>query len=807
MIICCLCPFAGRYSQSSFSDVQRRFYYKNVFDFADRLDRIAFCGSEPYFSTPDKRTGQKTPVNLSDFEETVCCQQIPDPEICGQTDKTFVPQDLMDQLVRECRGSEFQVWRKIMTEAYPPLVDFYRDFLQKCGAQEPVEFIRCAAYDASLSAAAAECKVPVVHSDSGPLSSPDCLAAVYWNLLGPDGADDCTARWEAAAARDWKNQELSREELLFLFCRDHEKYDARTAAQPQDADAGVVLQADNDPDIIAFSNGYSNYEAVQLAENLFPNGKVILRRDPEAKNLYAGKYDVDESGYHFIQRVGLVVSISSPAALESVLMGKNVLILGDSPLRLLSSEIRSGKIIPPENLSAKLNFILLNLLVPVSEADTLEYTQWRLTKPSEIEIRKRHLDKILRLRGFRDLEQFRKSFRDHHPIPRTESAGPLAVVEPDAVMTQLFNAADVQSAEARKTCTARFDRHAEREKSHETLSRQYRNAETELQHSREQFEIQSRLVNEFNAKLDALHREIEQNLPALHLLCRQYSQLNPGEQCRKFYELWQQFITGRQEQLKMESQYRQMELHCQDLTLKLQDHELLKKQLLSQINSLSEQLKAVTESASGQEELLKLHETLKNEHDQLLQNHARLSGDHQKLTADHKILEQRFSQLSSAHSNLKINYDELDRKNAYLQQEFQTLDQNRADLQSDFDRLQQNYTSLEKQHAGLNNAFLELKKDHTVLEKDFSEQSAVLQELYSDYEQLLRDLNDLKDAQQKLNREYVLLNRQYFTLDFDYDQLVNTHTGLQNDYDSLSRSYEDLKNQHQEQNRDLEETR
>ena len=418
MIICCLFPFSGRYSLSSLSGSQSRFYYNNVCDFADRPDRIVFCGSETYFPTPDKRTGQQTPATVSGSEKTVRRYEIPDPEICGKTDKTFVPQDLMDRLVRECRGSEFQVCRKIMTEAYPPLVDFYRDFLQKCAAREPVEFIRCTAYDASMSAAAAECKIPVVHSGSGPLNSPDCLAAAYWNRLGADGTADGTARWEAAAAQNWKELELSREELLFLFCRDHEIYDNRNASLPQDADAGVILQADDDPEIIAFSNGYSNYEAVQLAENLFPNGKVILRREPDAANLLAGKYDVDESGYHFIQRVGLVVSINSGAALESVLMGRNTLVLGDSPFRLLSSEIRGCGIIPPENLSAKLNFILLNWLVPGSEADTPEYTRWRLSGPSEPAIRKRHLDELLRLRGFRDLEQFRKAFRDHHPMPR-----------------------------------------------------------------------------------------------------------------------------------------------------------------------------------------------------------------------------------------------------------------------------------------------------------------------------------------------------------------------------------------------------
>ena len=173
-----------------------------------------------------------------------------------------------------------------------------------------------------MTAAAAEFKVPFVHYEKGPLRQPDYLDTAYWDLSGVNGGTECNARWNSSRKTDWQDMELSREELLFLFCSDNSKFEDRSAVVKQDAAAGVAGQVDDDSNVIAYANGFSNFEAFQFTRHLFPDGNVIVRRHPAAQTFCVGQNDIDPRVYHFIQRVGLVICINSSVALEAALMGK-----------------------------------------------------------------------------------------------------------------------------------------------------------------------------------------------------------------------------------------------------------------------------------------------------------------------------------------------------------------------------------------------------------------------------------------------------------------------------------------------------
>jgi archaellum component FlaC len=773
MIVCSLCPFIGRYFQVSPFDIQSWFYYKTVYDFADRLDRVAFCGHEKNFQIPAELKIRKAPFFPTDPGQQSWGYKILDRKVYENTNRTFVPEKIMDELAEECGGSVFQAWRKVMSEPYPPLVKFYRNFLRTCAAREPLEFILAAADDVSMTAAAAELKVPFVRIEKGPLRQPDYLGTVYWNLSGVSGSAECEARLAAAAKQAWKGLELSREELLFLFCADQEKFDVRATVLPQDADAGVAGQ-EEDGSCISDSRSCTVSEAVQFAENLFPNGNVIIHQPPKARTLCAGLYDTDPSGCRFMQRVGLVICISSNAALEAVLLGKNAMILSESPFQCLSSRLLKDKTVSPDNLTAKLNFILLNYLVPVPLADSPEYTKWRLSKPSELEIRKRHLDEFLKIRGFKDLKEFRKTFREYQPKARQETAGELLRLEPDSVMRrekeysllakqyeglilqhsdlekrhgaiceqhadlekrhgmicsqhadlekrhaglyqqykelvkrydslfgqygelkQIYADLDRQFNDLKKNYNALCERHqdlekrhgaicgqhADLEKRHAGLYQQYLGTTAALRDAQERFGWQSSLLNESNIQFNKLQADFQNELPQLREMLQQYSRQPSGRQGEQYFELWLRFISSKEELLKTLNQVRLTETKNNELSLKIQDLELQRKQFLARINFLSGQISALTETAAGTEK------TQEKNIDELKQEKASLTNQLESMTIQLQLQQKKCSSLEQQLENLNGQY-------ALLKQQCDMLTSEKQELHGQFETLQSQHSSL-----------------------------------------------------------------------------------------------------------------
>ena len=681
LIICCLCPFIGRYFQSTPFGVQSWFYYKCVYDYADRLDRVAFCGYEKNFPTPDDlKNHQKYPVFLAEKDLEKWRYKILDQKIYEKTIKRFVPEEMMECLVQECGGSVFQAWRRIMTEPYAPLVDFYRKFLKKCAEKEPLEFIRATANDASMSVVAAEFKIPFVHCEKGPLRQPDYLETAYWDLSGVNGSTECEKRRLAAEKQDWKGLEFSREELLFLFCADNGKYDARIAVLPQDADAGVAGQVDDDSNVIAYSHGYTNFEALQFAENLFPEGKVIARRHPSGRTFCAGYYDTDASVHHFIQRVGLVICINSSVAFEAVLMGKKALILGESPFMCLSCKIQKGKIIPPDDLTSELNFILLNYLVPVPLADSLEYTKWRLSKPSELEIRKRHLNEFLKIRGFRNLEEFRKAFKGYRPAPVKEQVGSPVYLEPASVVRRTveypqlekrYQELCVQYDSLGKSYNELLGQHKELKKTHDEIC---------AQHGKLGIVYNNLLANHTelekkHASLSASHSELEQARGTLSARLEELKKEHDGFAAR-YAEL-------EKSRISLDAQYAE----------------------------------------------------LKKTHDEICAQHGKLGIVYNALLANHTELEKTYALLSASHCDLEQKHGVLSARLNELQKEYDGLAARQAELEK-------KYAGLCRQNLDGGIAMQDLQNRYMMQDRLLNELKAKLssreQELQKELPQLLR---------------------------------------------------------------------
>jgi hypothetical protein len=81
------------------------------------------------------------------------------------------------------------------------------------------------------------------------------------------------------------------------------------------------------------------------------------------------------------------MTVNSGIALEALLLGRRAIVLSDSPIAIAADRSMTSR--SRERLLA-LNFFAFGYMVPYALMFDPEYTRWRLTNPSELEIVRRH---------------------------------------------------------------------------------------------------------------------------------------------------------------------------------------------------------------------------------------------------------------------------------------------------------------------------------------------------------------------------------------------------------------------------------
>lgn len=437
MIVCSLIPFHGRYPYG-IEGIHLWFFYKTIWIFQDELKHVAFCGSSENMTLP-RDLAENAPWSSflnQNFMERFGYQFLPE-ESLEKLNRTEIPSHFFDPLLKEKHGSAYQVWRTLITEPYSPLVDFYEQYLDRLSSKEPIEMVLTLCNDASMSLVTARRGIPFIHSEIGPLREPDYQSTFYWDLSGVNGCTECKKRYQESRELSFSSDVLSRKELLFLFCKDNSRY-AKLIAEPKaERKVGIVGQVDDDSNLIAYSEGFSNFELIRYAAYHFGKENILLRRHPSADTIISGEYDASPSVSDFIQRVDSILCINSSVGLEAAMLGKKVMFLGDSPFRILSTDLTSEDNEIPPDFVDMLNFILLNYLVPSELAGSPAYSRWRLTNPSEIEIRRKHLEFYLKNRGFDSLEKMKAVCSEIEPQISQEVLQPPFTIYASSIQRQL----------------------------------------------------------------------------------------------------------------------------------------------------------------------------------------------------------------------------------------------------------------------------------------------------------------------------------------------------------------------------------
>lgn len=259
---------------------------------------------------------------------------------------------------------------------------------QLCACIGPLEAVITCVNCATLTQVCRARKLPLVHVELGPLRQPAFLQTAYFDFSGVNGNTEARQRYEAAPST-YPNHELdTREQLNQLFLMDRKP----NQDQPE-TDLGLCLQVEDDSNILCYAHGHSSLSLINEARRSLADktvtAPVLVRAHPGSyfaiRHLPPGMIQDDSpSSLVFAMRCQRIHTINSSLAVESLLMGRNAIVRGDSPFSFcVDQELGKGN-------PVALTFFLLNYLVPWHLAFTPKYIRWRLSKPAERDIEKVH---------------------------------------------------------------------------------------------------------------------------------------------------------------------------------------------------------------------------------------------------------------------------------------------------------------------------------------------------------------------------------------------------------------------------------
>lgn len=363
-------------------------FHKFLNDFGKQA--IYVCGDE-YFNDPEQLLAAgRTEASAAIAE--LYNYHLPDSITLANQSRIDIPLEKWQALEALFPTNPMAVFQHYCTQVDMGFCTEIETVIDRICAQSGVpEAIITCVNCASLQRVCSGRNLSLLHIELGPLRPPNFLKTAYFDFSGVNGKTEAARRFESdttpsEALVDWHSIDQLRS--LFMLRR-------MPTCLHQDVERGLALQIEDDSNIICFSNGHSALSLINSARQAL-TGKnipppVLVRSHPGSffslRSLPSG-LDVDHSmsSIDFIIRCKDIHTINSGLAVESMMLGRKVHILGESPFSFCTNAINNEC-----NVDA-FSFFLVNYLVPWNLAFKPEYIRWRLRNPNESSIRQMHLE-------------------------------------------------------------------------------------------------------------------------------------------------------------------------------------------------------------------------------------------------------------------------------------------------------------------------------------------------------------------------------------------------------------------------------
>lgn len=352
---------------------------------------------ERYFSNPNAIQGIEK-IKAFGLEMGYSIPSIEDLKSIGQY---TIPQDFEDELISDY-PTQIDCWKDILWHENKKLDIFIRKLFSKIEADynEKIEAVLCFYAPASLRKIAAEKGIYVIFNERTSFRPPLFISSGYFDFKENYRKGELEERYNKFLEETKENPVVlfERKEILSLFMTSKglNYLDCIDSIQPS-KELGICRCGE---------------EMIPLEQSLFTTNQLSL----EAQKLYLPENIVyrdrtnSQTSIEFILSCRRIASVHSNMSFDTMLLGRTSCSYGNSPFAFMANNgIKDFKenIVPIEFI----NFVVFGYFVPWQFLRDEEYIRWRLTKPSEIEIYKKHLSYYLTQRGL-DLSIFQQNKDD-----------------------------------------------------------------------------------------------------------------------------------------------------------------------------------------------------------------------------------------------------------------------------------------------------------------------------------------------------------------------------------------------------------
>lgn len=360
------------------------------------------CGDE-YFRPPEELLAEGRLEASSTLAERYH-YRLPEPATLSNLLRADIPVTVWQSIEALYPANPLAAFRHYSLQEAPLLFKAINQALDQLNnTTSPLEAVITCVNCATLTKVCKERGVSLIHIELGPLREPQFLQTAYFDFSGVNGNTEAHSRYLAS---NYIANDDSEEDLQLLLC-DLLLLQKPPKSEEASFELGVCLQIEDDSNIVCYSNGHSSLSLINDARRAIAEKKVsppvLIRSHPGShfaiRSLPSGlAIDSAPSSLAFAKRCKRIQTINSGLAVEALLLGRNAVVLGESPFSFCSERL-TGQCINPA-----LQFFLMNYAVPWGIAFTPDYIRWRLGHPTEPDIRNRHM-KALMNEKIRHLEQ------------------------------------------------------------------------------------------------------------------------------------------------------------------------------------------------------------------------------------------------------------------------------------------------------------------------------------------------------------------------------------------------------------------
>lgn len=381
--------------------IQDRPYLWAFYKFLDlaKQKNGAIIAQEEYFIDPKEmiKAGRAEASSREWNKHFELDYELPNIEDFKYIDKYVIPKSFEQKLI-EKKGTINDAHICLLSEVIVELKELIGNYLDQISRNSKIDAIMTLCHNPSLSAAATERGIKVIHFEMGTFREPTYLKTGYFDYNCLYGEASTEQRYNSFVQEIENGKKeieiLDKKEILAIFLkRDFLFYLNHLNDNPK-YELGIALGYAIWP-LYQKNTFCDDCELLYRASKVYPMDQLLVRRhpgDPVGASYPRYDYcrDTSATTLDFILKCKRIASVGSNVSFEAALFGKTNYVLTECPYTYKAKRKIEDTTLQDLDLYY-INFYIFAYLVPFTLLWDEDYIKWRLSNPTEIEIFKKHL--------------------------------------------------------------------------------------------------------------------------------------------------------------------------------------------------------------------------------------------------------------------------------------------------------------------------------------------------------------------------------------------------------------------------------